>query len=55
MKDNSFPFWIGVCVGIFIITVYILASAIIALDHRVSVLEDQMETTMNILTEDGMK
>lgn len=32
---------------------YNMASTIIELNHRIGVLEDQMETTMNILTDDG--
>ena len=50
-KTNNIPFYI---VGMILwVGLYIMAEKVIVLEHRIWVLEDQMGTTMNILTDDG--
>ena len=49
IKSGSFFFFSLVVYALF----WYMTYRIVQLEHRVSVLEDHMETTMNILTDDG--
>lgn len=49
IKSGSFLFFSLIVYALF----WYMTYRIIQLEHRVSVLEDQMETTMNLTTDDG--
>lgn len=49
IKSGSFLFFSLIVYALF----WYMAYRIVQLEHRVSVLEDQMETTMNLTTDDG--
>lgn len=49
IKSGSFLFFSIIVYALF----WYMTYRIVQLEHRISVLEDQMATTMNILAEDG--